>query len=197
MKEQFYQIKTEESFGNHYLKVFVDDSTFIDTVAALIQTLDCVKTVKIKEYVCESTEANSEAIEVCPDTGIRPCVEENFGMAISRIKNILEEIDDEVLEMRNMLSDHTDALKAYDRVIFKMVIGEYNNSLIKDMFMVMALVICDLTGISIDSSIELINNLPVIQKGNGKTDIRATAKPLYCATNTFIVRINEAKHKNK
>lgn len=130
MKEQFYQIKTEESFGNHYLKVFIDDSTFIDTVAALIQTLDCVKTVKIKEYVCESTGAIFDAIEVCPDTGILPCVKENFGMTKNRIQNLLDKIDDSILMKRKDLLDHPNALELYDRAVIEMAQGKYDQNII-------------------------------------------------------------------
>lgn len=152
-----YKIKTEKSFGVSYLKVSLDDQTHIGMVAPLIQTLDCVKTAIIKECVCESTGLITKFIEVCPDTGVLPCVEENFDVAIRRIQYLLDEIDDEVFEMRGIFLNHLlKPLDIYDKIIRKMMIGEYDKMLIDDMCNLLGILSDDFTNVKVVSSIKQI-----------------------------------------
>lgn len=132
MEKQFYQTKIEESFGNLYVKVFVDEPSIVGMVKAIIQLSKCAKRVDIKDCV-DTNGGIFQAIYVFPDSGIKPLDINILRELEIRIHNALNEIDDEILIMRKRLLKNPIALRIFDIIIRKMYIGKYDQSLIDNM----------------------------------------------------------------
>lgn len=170
MEKNFYQTKIEESFGNLYVKVSVDDSTFIGAVKSVIQSLRCIKQVDIKDCV-DTKGVIYQTIYVFPDTGIFPCTVERLQNFEKRIHCALDEFNlsnGEIFKMRERISKSTNALKVYDKVIVKMVIGEYDQILIDDMCNLLGILSDDFTNVQVVSSIRQIEitDKKIIVSGN-------------------------------
>ena len=181
---KYYQTSIEESFGNRYVKISIDDPTFTVTVKTIISKF--VKCASIKE------ESNSKGtIYAYPDTGNKPCFNKDLQNLNIKIQRELNKINDKILKIRGLLLKHRDALNVYDRCILRMMRNEYGGELNEDIFIVVGFIICDLSYVSVVSAINQIKNLPIMQSVKTKVDLRTTSKSLFCALNAFIVKYNK------
>ena len=138
------------------VKVSVYAPLSTDTVKILIQA--SLKNVRIEDdRVFDSSDHISQNINVYPDTGFRVCQDEDLQTLERSIQGALNEITDEVLEMREILMNHLPkSLKIYDNVIQKMAIGEYKQNLIDDMINLVGLLTEDFANDKVISSIKQI-----------------------------------------
>ena len=184
---EYYQTTIEKK----YVKVTVNSPLFIDTVKALIQ--DSLKKVRIEdENAFNSTDHISKNIYVYPDTDFRVCQDEDLQTLERSIQGFLNEINDEVLEMRELLINHRlKSLKVYDRVISKMVIGEYNQSLVNDMCNLLKILSKNFTNTPVNSSITQFEK-PYESIAINKDNAYEIVTKLFNAIKTAIMVINNS-----
>ncbi|MBR5167355.1 MAG: hypothetical protein IKW86_04710 [Salinivirgaceae bacterium] len=182
---EYYQTTIEKK----YVKVTVNIPLFIDTVKALIQ--DSLKKVRIEdENAFNSTDHISKNIYVYPDTDFRMCQDEDLQTLERSIQGVLNEINDEVLEMRELLITHRlKSLKVYDRIILKMVVGKHNQSLVNDMCNLLKILSDNFTNTQIISSIKQVE-MPCESIAIHKDNAYEVITKLFNAIKTAIMVIN-------
>lgn len=176
--------RTEIDSDKQCVYIFVNDITFINTVKGIIQILDYIKDIKDSYSKVDRT---TKIIEVSPKQGI------SIDFFELTIKSRLDEISDEVFEMRKKLSNlglPCDEIKIYDRVILRMMNNKYESELIEDMHLILGALICKLTGINIVSLIKQYEKT-LVEKDKQKNDFLTQAVQLFLVFNALIARIDK------
>lgn len=180
MGKKYY--KTEIDREKQCINVFVNDPSFMKVVKGIVLNLFYANVKDSYSRVDQSTKI----IEVSSKEKI------NIQDFEEAVQSRLDEVDDEIFIMREKLLNMKlyDAQEMYDNVVLKMMNGEYDSELFDDMYMIMGILIGKLTNINIISLIKQ-NERTIVREDKPKTDFSTQAKPLFCATNALIVRVNE------
>ncbi len=164
------------------INVFVNDPSFMNVTKGILLNLYYANVKDSYSRVDQSTKI----IEVSSKEKINL---QDFEKAV---QSRLDEVDDEIFIMREKLLNMKlyDAQNKYDEVILKMMNGEYDSELFNDMYMIMGILIGELTNINIISLIKQ-NERAIVREDKSEADFHTQTQPLFCATNALIERVNE------
>lgn len=185
MGKKYYktEIDRKKPCVNVFVNDFVNDSSFIGTVRGIIQILDYIKDIKESYSKADQT---TKIIEVSPKSGI------SIEDLETTIQSRLDEVGDEVLEMRKKLFKMKltyDDIIIYDKVILRMMNNKYNSELINDMHKILGILIRKLIGINIVSLVKQ-NEKSLVGEDNQGIDNLTQAVQLFCVMNLLISKID-------
>lgn len=164
MRNIFFQIETEESVDKDYVLVFVNNDSNIKAAKTIIEALYCVEKANIADAVKTSAHKIFKAIYVYPKKDVSTedikCLLDEISASDGVVSDIINAF---LMQREEVLIRQKDILNDYGRVIMKMAKCDKKN-IINDMCLIWKKLVCDATGIAIDSSdkkmVESIGQLP-------------------------------------